>query len=135
MTTYTANLDVPHLGQNVAQPEIPVNESMDIFDAAIAGQLNINIDSDASFTLDDTSLTYPQDWQYGILTIHNLGPSNTGVVDVIIPDGKNNQYVLANDTGSGFDVQLKTASGTGVLVPDGSIYKMFCDGVNVRRIT
>jgi len=135
MTTYTTNLLVPHLDQNVAQPEIPVNESMDVFDSAISGQLTLDISGDIGYTLDDTSLTYPQEWQNGILIITNTGTANTASVDVLVPDGKKMKYTLVNDTGSAFDIQLKTTSGIGISVPDGSIYQMFSDGTNVRRIT
>ncbi len=133
MTTET--LLVPYLDQNVKQPEIPVNEALDIFDAAISGQLTLDISEDIEYTLDDTSLTYPQEWQYGILIVTNVGVTNTSTVDILVPDGKKMKYTLVNDTGSTFAIQLKTESGTGISVPDGAIYQMFSDGINVRRIT
>lgn len=130
----TAFLEIPYLGQNVAQPEVPENEAKDIIDAAICGQLTIDVNADTAYTLDDTSLTYPQEWQYGILIITNTGTANTGTVNVIVPDGLKMKYVLVNDTGSTFAIQLKTTTGTGITVPDGSIYQMYSDGTNVRRI-
>jgi hypothetical protein len=133
-TTYTTYLLIPHLEQNVAQPEIPVNIMVDIIDASICGQLTIDVNADTDYTLDNTSLTYPQEWQYGILIITNTGTTNTGTVDIIIPDGLKMKYVLDNQTGSTFAIQLITESGTGVTVPDGSIYSLYCDGTNVRRI-
>lgn len=131
----TPNIEAPLLDQNVAQPEIPHNEALAVIDATIAAELNLDLNADTGHTLDDTSLTYPQEWQNGIIIVTNTGTANTGVVDVVVPDGKRMKYVLVNDSGSGFDVQLKTATGVGISVPDGSIYLMYSDGVNVRRIT
>ena len=128
-------LKIPYLGQNIAQPEIPENEFKDIVDASICGQLILDINADTAYTLDDTSLTYPQEWQYGILIITNTGTTNTGIVDIIVPDGLKMKYVLDNKTGSTFAIQLKTTTGTGISVPDGSIYQMYSDGTNIRRIT
>jgi len=129
MTTYTDNLDVPHLGQNVAQPEVPVNESMDIFDAAIAGVYNVPMTPDTTYLLDDTSLTYPQEWHNGILIIDAV---NTISTQLHLPDGRKMRYVLDNRTG--FDIVFKTVTGTGVTVPSSGIYSMYSDGINIARI-
>jgi hypothetical protein len=54
---------------------------------------------------------------------------------LIVP---NNQkpYVLANQTTGGHSVIIKTAAGTGISVaPDGSYRLVFCDGVNVVKVT
>jgi len=130
MTTYTEFLEVPHLGQNVAQPEIPVNESMDIFDAAIAGALIVPMTIDTTYILDDTSLTYPQEWQNGILIIDVV---NTTSTELHLPDGKKMKYIIDNKTG--FDIVFKTVTGAGVTIPAASIYQMYSDGIDIRRIT
>jgi len=130
----TESLEAPLLDQNVAQPEVPHNEALVIVDSAVAGQLTIDINDNVNYTLDDTSLTYPQEWQYGTLIITNTGIANTGVVSVIVPDSKIMRYVLVNDSSSGLGVQLITATGTGITVPDGSIYQMLSDGIDIRRI-
>lgn len=136
MTTYTNNLLVPHLGQNVAQPETPVNEAMDIFDASVAGQLTVDVNADTNYTLDVNSITYPQEWQYGTLIITNTGITNTAQVDLILPDTYKMKYTLDNRTGSTFSIRLITTTGPiGVSVPDGSIYSMYSDGIDVYRIT
>jgi len=129
----TTHLLIPYLGQNVAQPEVPENEDRDIVDAATCGQLDISMTTNTDFVLDDTALTYPQQWQYKILIISAV--AHTGIHSVIVPDGKKMLYILVNDSGSGFDVQLKTTTGIGIQVPDGSAYQLYSDGTNVRRIT
>jgi len=126
----TQFLEIPYLGQNVAQPEIPENEAKDIIDAAIAGNLIVPMLVDTTYLLDDTSLTYPQEWQYGIMVIET---ANTVSTELHLPDGLAMQYVLDNRTGS--DIVFKTVSGLGVTVPPSSIYKMYSDGINIKRIT
>ncbi len=129
----TQNLNVPYLEQNVAQPEIPENEAKDIIDAAICGILSIIMTIDTDYNLDDTGIVLPQEWQYGILVVNPI--SHTIVTNINIPDGKVMKYIIANDSGSGLDVNIKTVSGTGVSVPDGSVYQVFSDGISIRRIT
>ena len=132
MTTYTTHLIVPHLGQNVAEPEIPVNEMMNIFDAAICGQLSMTaagmIDDD--YTLDDTSLSYPQEWQYGILLADYTCSAGRSI---FVPDGKKMKYVLDNTSSQ--TITLITESGNGIAVPNGSIYHLYSDGIDIKRIT
>ena len=128
----TTHLLIPYLAQSVANPEIPENEDRDITDAAICGQLSISMTVDTDYTLDDTSLTYPQEWQYAILIVGAV--AHTGATNVNVPDGKKMKYVFVNDSGSGQAITIKTESGSGVSVPDGSIYQVFSDGTNVRRI-
>lgn len=130
----SATIGAPLLDQNVAQPEIPHNEAINVIDAAIAKTLELDVNADTDYTLENIAVTYPQEWQNGILLITNTGTANTAEVSVLIPDGLVMKYVLINDTGSGFDVRLETVTGSGIPVPDGSIYSLYCDGTNVRRI-
>lgn len=129
----TSNLKIPYLEQNVAQPEIPENEAKDIIDAAICGILEITMTVDTDYTLDDTSINLPQEWQYGILKVNSI--SHTIATNVIVPDNKIMKYIFINDSGSSQNITIKTTSGTGISVPDAGIYQVFSDGTNIRRIT
>lgn len=40
-------------------------------------------------------------------------------------------YIVENATAGGFQLNVKTAAGTGVLVPNGEAYPLRCDGTNV----
>ena len=128
----TSNTGAPYLGQNVAEPEIPHNEALDVLDAAIAGQLYIDMIVNTDYSLDNTSLTYPQEWQHGILIVNPV--AHTQVTNIIAPAGSTMKYVVNNSSGGGFDVVIQQG-GVGVSVPDGAIYQVYCDGVDVRRIT
>lgn len=44
-------------------------------------------------------------------------------------------YVLKNGVTGGFAVTLKTASGTGIAVPNGKVMWLYCDGTNVVDAT
>jgi len=127
-------LEIPYLAQNVAQPEIPENESKDILDYATAGQLIIDINDDIDHNLDDSGLFYPKEWQASTLIITNTISFNSGIVSIIIPSGKRTKYVVHNNTTTGFNVRI-IQTGLSVLVPDQEVYEMYCDGVDVRRIS
>jgi|SRR6478736_6329353 len=42
-------------------------------------------------------------------------------------------YIIRNNTTGGFGLQVKTAAGTGVVVPAGSSMLLYCDGANVMQ--
>ena len=43
-------------------------------------------------------------------------------------------WIFINGTGGAFTLTVKTAAGTGVLVPQGRAVKLYCDGVNVLLV-
>lgn len=55
----------------------------------------------------------------------------TGNRDVIVPSSPTRSWVVFNDTTGAFTLTVKTASGTGVLVPQGKREIVYCDGTNV----
>lgn len=60
----------------------------------------------------------------------NLTGANTAQRDVIVP-AVSKLYFVHNGTTGGFGVQVKTAAGTGVVVPNGQRMALYCDGTNV----
>jgi hypothetical protein len=50
--------------------------------------------------------------------------------DVVCPSVSKN-YFVRNATTGGFGVQVKTAAGTGIVVPNGQAMLLYCDGTNV----
>ena len=129
MTTWTTNLEIPHLDQNVAQPEIPENEAKDIIDAALGGILTKNLGDGVNYTLDDTALAYPQDVHYG--TIKITGGGALGNI-IYVPTTIKQHYIVHNTT-----TGVVTLSQNAVTqnVPASSIYNLYCDGTAVYRIT
>ena len=60
----------------------------------------------------------------------NLTGANTAQRDVIVP-AVSKLYFVHNGTTGGFGVQVKTAAGSGVVVPNGQRAVLYCDGTNV----
>ena len=60
----------------------------------------------------------------------NLTGANTAQRDVIVP-AVSKLYFVHNGTTGGFGVQVKTAAGSGVVVPNGQRMALYCDGTNV----
>jgi hypothetical protein len=125
MTT-SANLAITHLVSDPSSPEIPVNESIDIFDAAVTGVLVHNMTSDADYTLGTTGS--PKEWHYGFIEITDTGTNLTAARNIICPTNKK-FYILKNSTL--FDLTVKTSAGSGIAVAVGKIAFLRCDGTNV----
>lgn len=125
----TSNLLIPYLGQNVAQPEIPVNEALDIIDASICGQLIVPMVADTTYLLDVLNLSYPQEWQYGILILNVL---NTIQTELHLPDGYKMKYVIENNTGQ--NIVFKTVSGTGITIATGTTKIVYSNGIDIKGI-
>jgi hypothetical protein len=92
----TTNLEAEHWTALQAQPEVPVNESFDVFDAAVTGTLTHNMSTDADYTLVTTGAK-PQEWMYSRLSITDTGAVLTAGREIVAP--KNNKhYVFENAT-------------------------------------
>lgn len=133
MSTFTNFLVAPHLDQNIAQPEVPLNETMDIFDAAICGQLIVPMTIDTTYVLKNTntddSLNYPYEWHHAILI---LNVSNTAQTELHLPDTYKMKYVVENNTGQ--NILFKTVTGTGVTITTGTTVQVYSDGTNIVSI-
>jgi hypothetical protein len=57
----------------------------------------------------------------------------TGNINVIVPT-LGAFYFVSNQTTGAFTLTVKTASGTGVLIPQGTSVIVYCDGTNVVLI-
>ena len=55
----------------------------------------------------------------------------TASISVIVPTAPTRPWVVFNNTTGAFTLTVKTASGTGVLVPQGKREIVYCDGTNV----
>ena len=54
--------------------------------------------------------------------------------DITVPSSSKT-YIVRNNTTGGFGVNVKTAAGTGTVVPAGTAMQVYCDGVNVMAAT
>lgn len=60
----------------------------------------------------------------------NLTGANTAQRDIIVP-AVSKLYFVHNGTTGGFGVRVKTAAGSGVVVPNGQRMALYCDGTDV----
>jgi hypothetical protein len=57
----------------------------------------------------------------------------TADIDVIVPTAEGG-YRVWNATTGAFTVTVKTSAGTGIVIPQGATYEVWCDGTNVIEI-
>lgn len=55
----------------------------------------------------------------------------TGNRSIILPTAQGHQIAFTNSTTGAYTLTVKTAAGTGVVVPQGARVMLFCDGTNV----
>ena len=63
-----------------------------------------------------------------------INGTNSAVRNITAPS-VNKTYIINNNTTGGFAVNLKTASGTGIQIPNGAIYLVYCDGTEFYAIS
>jgi hypothetical protein len=113
-----------HVEQSQSNKEVTINGAFNIFDKGIAGLLSKSI-TVADVTLSDDEARN---------AIISLSGTLTGNRNLIVP-ARSKIYLVYNGTSGAFDVTVKTAMGTGVVVPQGERRFVYCDGVNVEEAT
>lgn len=127
MTTYSTSLKLALIadGGEVGLWGQTTNTNLGtLLEQAITGTTSINM-ADANVTL--TSLNGATDQARNQVLI--LTGTNNGVRDVIPPVVKKT-YIVVNNTTGGYSIRVIGASGTGVLVPNGTTSIVYCNGTN-----
>jgi hypothetical protein len=101
-----------------------LNNVLDQIDRAVAGVASVSISGS-----DDTTLTSSQSENHFIQFIADLSDN----VAVIIPNETRN-YILLNATTGSFTLTIKTAAGTGVIIPQGQYALVYCNGTDSFEI-
>lgn len=65
----------------------------------------------------------------------DLSGTLTGNINLILPTSGPRAWVVRNGTSGAYTLTVKTASGTGITVPQGASAGLFCDGTNIRQAT
>ncbi len=136
MATYSDNLRIPHLDQNVAQPEIPENTAKNIIDNILSNVYTIDVTSTDVTNgyiniVHNDDPTQPTDWQSFMIKITDTGTLLTAQIDINLPDNAR-PYIFVNDTSQ--PLKFKTTNGTGfVLIASANGYA-FSDGVNISKL-
>lgn len=123
----TANLQLTEWTANQTQPEVAVNESLNVVDSIITATFTHNIAADADYTLGTTG-SKPYEWQYSKIKITDTGVTLTGPVNIIVP-ALERPYTFQNDTAE--TLTLKTPAGSGIAVERGLTARLRCDGTDV----
>jgi len=105
-----------------------VNDNItSMVEQAIAGRAVINTWTTNSHSLTSANGTTSES-RCAMLELTDTGTALSGAGTVICP-ALSKIYIVKNAAGQ--NITVKTASGTGILVPDGRTTFLFCDGTNV----
>ena len=129
-TTYTTLLKIakPTAGELDGSWGPVVNDNItSMLEEAIAGRSVINTWSGNSATLSTANGTTAES-RSAMLSLTDTGTNLSGAATVICP-ALSKIYIVTN--GAGQIATLKTASGTGIAIPNGATMLLFCDGTNV----
>lgn len=139
MSTFSSNLKVELIGageQSGSWGTTTNNAFENVFEKAITGYAVVNFSSDADTTLTLTDGNTSQTARNLYLNLTSSGSLST-TRNLIVP---NNQagtapiqklYIVKNSTTGGRSIQVKTASGTGITIPNGSTMMVYSNGTNV----
>jgi hypothetical protein len=131
-TNYTSilKLALPTQGELTGSWGTVVNNNItSMVEEAVAGKATINSWSTNSHTLTSADGTTSES-RCAMLVADDDGAGQPSGAATIICPAATKLYILKNITGQA--VTLKTASGTGVAVANGSTQYLFCDGTNVE---
>ena len=139
MSTYSTNLKIQLIGAG-EEPgtwgPITNNAFSNVFEQAIVGYATVNFSSDADTTLTLTDGNSSQTARNLYLNLTSSG-SLSATRNLILP---NNQagtaaiqklYIVKNATTGGRSIQVKTASGTGITIPNGVTTMVYSNGTDV----
>lgn len=106
-----------------------INRVLDLIEQSIAGIQSVVLASaDVTLTATNGQLDQARNM------ILNCTGTLSDNVNVIIP-AKGKIYVVLNDTSGSYTVTVKTAAGTGVVVPQGTMQVVMCDGTDCYLMT
>jgi hypothetical protein len=131
-TQYTSilKLALPVQGELSGTWGDTVNDNItSMVEEAIAGRSVINSWTANSHTLTTADGTTSES-RAAMLEFTDTGTALTGNATVVCPTASK-IYIAKNAVGGSRTVTLKTSSGTGIAIPDGTTMFLFCDGTNV----
>jgi len=124
--TPSLRLTLPVTGELTGTWGDTVNDGITgLVDSSIAGTAVIAM-PDANYTLTQANGSTDEARKMFLV----LSGALTSGRNVICPTASK-LYIVKNSTTGGFAITVKTASGTGISVPNGSSTALYCDGTNV----
>jgi len=132
MTTYTQNMRIPYLDQNVAQPEVPENTAKDIIDSMLTNVSVTNAVADVDITIPhNDDATNATSWQSLMFNITDTNVLLTAPRNVNFPTYPRT-YIFMNNTLQ--SLTFKTNSGAGFLLGAGSNAYAYSDGTSIYKL-
>lgn len=126
--TPSLRLTLPQTGELSGTWGTTVNTGItSLTDQAIAGTASITMTADTNYTLSVSNGT--SDESRNMFITVGGGP-HTVTTNVICP-AVSKMYVVTNSTVGGKSIVFKTASGTGITVPNGQRLMLYCNGTDV----
>ena len=120
-------------GDNASTWGTTANTVFSRIEEAIADITNIAV-TGANYTLDDTQYAEHVDGSNSSeshVAMIKITGALTGNRQVIVPL-RNKQYTVWNATTESYTITIISSSGNGIVVPQGYIMEVFCDGSNVE---
>ena len=109
------------------------NTNLNIIQQAIAGYESVAVNNTLGVTLTFTNGALSDGKNS---TIELTGTLATTSVNVVVPDAIEKTYNIKNSIDhAGFNVQVKTATGTGVQIAEGNSYVLYSDGTDVKKVS
>lgn len=126
-STYTPNLrlELQATGENRSTWGIKANNDFSLIETAISGYLSVAM-GDTNITLTTANAATDQARN----AVLRFTGANTAIRNVIIP-ATPKVYLIKNATSGGFGITVKTSTGTGYTVTNGSTRVLYCDGTDV----
>lgn len=135
MSTYSSlKFELMTTGQNSTTWGNVTNVNLGTaIEEAITGSIEVSFAGDADVTLTLSDVNTTQNTRHLRL---DLTGTITGAKNLIVPVLSGvlvfeKVYIVKNTTVGGFAITVKTASGTGIAVPNGKTMWLFADGTNV----
>lgn len=127
-STYSPNLrfELMANGENDATWGTLANQVFNMIEDAISEVAVITHNNAADYTLTSASGT-ADEARCAVLRVQGTLTANRNVVC----PAADKIYVVHNNTSGGFSIVVKTASGSGVTIPNGATMAVYCDGTNV----
>lgn len=127
--TATTGLAIELIDSQQEQHEVTANEGSNILDAAVAGEVTINLTADANFSILTTGT--PAQWQYQQIRIGDTGAVLTAARDIIWPAvSRRGPFTVLNATA--WPLTIKRTGQSGVQIPVGGRYVLHDSGTDIR---
>jgi hypothetical protein len=122
----TTNLIIDHIEESQTYKEVTANEAFDILDGALAGSLSVDLaglSGDVTPNADSMKRT----------AVVMLSGALAGAVNLIVPALSKIYWVVHG--GTGFDVTVKPAGGSGVTIAESNAQIVYSNSVNCIAIS